>query len=50
LFPYGILTGLKERFRYILQEALEAEIDEGLGYGKYEYLKKVNENIRNVYP
>ncbi len=35
-----ILVGLKEMFRDVLQESLEAEMDEALGYGKYDSIKK----------
>lgn len=43
-----ILNGLKEMFRDVLQEALEAEMDEALGYGKYDGIEKTN-NSRNGY-
>lgn len=44
-----ILVGLKEMFRDVLQESLEAEIDEALGYGKYDSIEKNNDNSRNGY-
>ncbi|SFD51966.1 IS256 family transposase [Clostridium uliginosum] len=44
-----ILSGLKEMFRDVLQESLEAEMDEALGYGKYDNLDKSNDNSRNGY-
>ena len=44
-----ILAGLKEMFRDILQESLEAEMDEALGYGKYDNIEKTNDNSRNGY-
>ena len=44
-----ILAGLKEMFRDILQESLEAEMDEALGYGKYDSIEKTNDNSRNKY-
>jgi len=44
-----ILAGLKEMFRDILQESLEAEMDEALGYGKYDSIEKTNDNSRNGY-
>ena len=44
-----ILSGLKEMFRDVLQEALEAEMDEALGYGKYDGIEKTNDNSRNGY-
>ena len=36
-----ILNGLKEMFRDVLQESLEAEMDEALGYGKYDQKRKI---------
>ena len=42
-----ILVGLKEMFRDVLQELLEAEMDEALGYGKYNTMDKNNDNSRN---
>lgn len=45
----NILGALKEMFRYVLQESLEAEMDEALGYGKYNSIEKINDNSRNVY-
>lgn len=44
-----ILVGLKEMFRDVLQESLEAEMDETLGYGKYNNMDKNNDNSRNGY-
>ena len=44
-----ILVGLKEMFRDVLQEALEAEMDEALGYCKYDTMSKNNDNSRNGY-
>ena len=44
-----ILVGLKEMFRDVLQESLEAEMDEALGYGKYNNTDKNNDNSRNGY-
>ena len=44
-----ILAGLKEMFRDVLQESLEAEMDEALGYGKYDSVEKTNDNSRNGY-
>ena len=41
-----ILVGLKEMFRDVLQEALEAEMDEALGYCKYDTMSKNNDNSR----
>lgn len=34
--PDEVLTTLKEMFREVLQESLEAELDEKFGYGKYD--------------
>ena len=36
-----ILKALKEIFRDVLQEALEAEMDEALGYGKHDKRKNI---------
>jgi len=47
-----ILATLKEMFREVLQEALEAELDEKLGYSKYDAgtkQLKASENSRNGY-
>ena len=44
-----ILDALKEMFRDVLQESLEAEMDEALGYGKYNNVEKTNNNSRNGY-
>ena len=44
-----VLLRLKEMFRDVLQEALEAEMDEALGYGKYDATNKNNDNSRNGY-
>jgi putative transposase len=44
-----ILGALKEMFRDVLQESLEAEMDEALGYGKYNNIDKTNDNSRNGY-
>ncbi|GAB6168268.1 IS256 family transposase [Clostridium carnis] len=45
--PNEVLSSLKELFKDVLQEALEAELDETLGYGKHEVSEKVNS--RNGY-
>ena len=37
--PNEILNALKDMFRDVLQESLEAEMDEALGYGKYNSSK-----------
>ena len=44
-----VLAGLKEMFRDVLQESLEAEMDEALGYGKYDNMDKISDNSRNGY-
>jgi transposase-like protein len=44
-----ILKSLKEMFRDILQETLEAEMDEALGYLKHDYSDKSTDNSRNGY-
>lgn len=44
-----ILAALKDMFREVLQESLEAEMDEALGYGKYDYTEKSTDNSRNGY-
>jgi transposase-like protein len=44
-----ILTALKEMFRDVLQESLEAELDESLGYDKYDTSGKTSVNSRNGY-
>lgn len=38
---------LKEQFKDLIEEMLEAEIDEELGYSKYDYKNKNTENTRN---
>ena len=45
--PNEVLSSLKELFKDVLQEALEAELDETLGYGKHEVSEK--KNSRNGY-
>ena len=44
-----ILNALKDMFRDVLQESLEAEMDEALGYGKYDSSSKSVDNSRNGY-
>jgi transposase-like protein len=44
-----ILNALKAMFRDVLQESLEAEMDEALGYGKYGSAEKSHDNSRNGY-
>ncbi|MGL4450460.1 MAG: IS256 family transposase, partial [Sarcina sp.] len=45
--PNEVLSSLKELFKDVLQEALEAELDETLGYEKHEVSGKTNS--RNGY-
>ena len=47
--PNEILNALKDLFRDVLQESLEAEMDEALGYGKYDSSSKSVDNSRNGY-
>ena len=42
--PNEILNALKDMFRDVLQESLEAEMDEALGYGKYDSSSKSVDN------
>lgn len=42
-----ILKALKQLFSDVLQESLEAELDESLGYGKYENCENKGNNSRN---
>ncbi len=42
-----IQNALKEVFTITLQEMLEAELDDHLGYSKYEYKNKETKNSRN---
>lgn len=44
-----MLQSLNEMFRDILQEILEAEMDEYLGYMKYDCTEKTSDNSRNGY-
>lgn len=44
-----ILDALKDMFKDVLQESLEAEMDEALGYGKYDSSEKSSSNSRNGY-
>lgn len=44
-----IEEALKNMFKDTLQELLEAELDEGLGYEKYEYSDEPKDNYRNGY-
>lgn len=44
-----VLASLKSLFKDVIQEALEAEMDETLGYDKYEASEKLSANRRNGY-
>ena len=44
-----VLNAMKEMFRDVLQETLEAEMDSQLGYGKYDISEKQTPNSRNGY-
>ena len=44
-----VLESLKSLFKDVIQEALEAEMDETLGYDKYEASEKLGANRRNGY-
>ena len=43
----GIAEALKNEFKELLQEALEAELDNELGYSRYNWKNKENTNSRN---
>ena len=43
------LNALKYIFRDVFQESLEAEMDEALCYGKYDFSSKSVDNSRNGY-
>ncbi|MGO0059771.1 IS256 family transposase [Brevibacillus fluminis] len=47
--PEQIQTTLKELFKDVLQEALEAELDTQLGYDRYDGKNKQTKNSRNGY-
>ena len=42
-----VLVAMKEMFRDVLQEALEAEMDDELGYGKHDVAGNNSGNSRN---
>ncbi|WP_054743231.1 IS256 family transposase [Cellulosilyticum ruminicola] len=44
-----VLNLLKEMFKDVLQEALEVELEEKLGYDKYQISDKTTTNSRNGY-
>ncbi|WP_373845164.1 IS256 family transposase [Clostridium sp.] len=47
--PDEVLAAMKEMFKNVLQEALEAEMDSQLGYDKYDVTEKQTTNSRNGY-
>lgn len=47
--PDEVLAAMKEMFKDVLQETLEAEMDTQLGYDKYDVTEKQTENSRNGY-
>jgi len=44
-----VLEAMKEMFKDVVQEVLEAEMDDHLGYDKYKVSEKVGSNSRNGY-
>lgn len=47
--PNDVLVAMKEMFKDVLQETLEAEMDTQLGYDKYDVSEKQTQNSRNGY-
>jgi putative transposase len=47
--PNEVLAAMKELFKDVLQETLEAEMDTQLGYDKYNLTEKQTTNSRNGY-
>lgn len=47
--PNDVLAAIKELFKDVLQEALEAEMDMQLGYDRYDVTEKQTSNSRNGY-
>jgi putative transposase len=47
--PDDVLSAIKDMFKDVLQETLEAEMDTQLGYGKYDTSEKQTDNSRNGY-
>ncbi len=47
--PNEVMTAMKEMFRDVLQETLESEMDDQLGYDKYDTCDKQSQNSRNGY-
>lgn len=44
-----VLAAMKEMFKGVVQEVLEAEMEEHLGYDKYDVSEKKISNSRNGY-
>jgi transposase-like protein len=44
-----VLEAMKEMFKDVIQEALESEMDDHLGYDKYDIATKSSSNSRNGY-
>lgn len=47
--PDEVLAAIKDMFKDVLQETLEAEMDTQLGYDKYDISEKQTQNSRNGY-
>jgi putative transposase len=47
--PNQVLDAMKDMFKDVLQETLEAEMDTQLGYDKYDVSEKQTSNSRNGY-
>lgn len=47
--PDDVLAAIKDMFKDVLQETLEAEMDTQLGYSKYDISEKQTQNSRNGY-
>ncbi len=45
----GVQESFKEMVSTVLESGLEGELDEELGYSKYDYRNKENDNSRNGY-
>ena len=43
----GIEESLKRMFSSVIEEMLEAELEDQLGYSKYDYKSKTTDNSRN---
>jgi transposase-like protein len=42
-----IADALKESFKELIQESLEAEMNQELGYSRYDWANKETDNCRN---